>query len=85
MDGQRLNLGDEKTLADHGVSGTSSTYFLTVDSNPIILRVNLSHSMHQSKPSGSGTGYNSKGAIDLSGCSGGGFTLGNSIDEIVDV
>ncbi len=52
-------LSDEKTLYDLGCLqyGTDITMKLSVDTNPIIIRVNLNHSLHQPKPSGSGAGY----------------------------
>jgi|LauGreDrversion4_2_1035121.scaffolds.fasta_scaffold278329_1 hypothetical protein len=62
-DDKGMYLSDEKSIAELGLIGGQRGFAENVilkvifDVNPIIIRVNLSHSMHQPKPSGSGAGH----------------------------
>ncbi len=78
-DGAQHALSDEKTLFELGLMNAErglEPVILKVmfDMNPILIRVNLSHSMHQQKPSGSGAGYHNQRIFETSGySSAGGF------------
>ena len=78
VDGSHYALSDEKTLGELGLVSAEKALepiILKVmfDMNPIIIRVNLSHSMHQPKPSGSGAGYHNQRLFDTSGYSSAGW------------
>jgi hypothetical protein len=82
--GESSPIGDEKTIGEF-LSGSEPVVFkLTYDTNPIIIRINLSHSLHQPKPSGSGAGHH-KGFFETSGYSSVAPNSSSFIEDVIEV